>query len=146
MAATTTVVRDLGLDLRKLPDLTDPETRKRLSPAAIAAFFRIVENWDLKNEDAMALLGGVSHGRYYELKRTHKSVLTQDELTRISLLIGIFKSLNILFSRKLANQWISRPNSNPMFSNAPPLVLLVQSGMPGMLTVRRLLDSRRGGR
>jgi uncharacterized protein (DUF2384 family) len=144
--AATPVVPDLGLDLRKLPDLTDAATRRRLSPAAIEAFFKIVDSWDLKNEDAMALLGGFSHGRYYGLKKTHKGVLTQDELTRISLMIGIFKSLNILFNRKLASQWISRPNSNPVFSNAPPLVLLVQSGMPGMLVVRRLLDSRRGGR
>jgi uncharacterized protein (DUF2384 family) len=72
--------------------------------------------------------------------------LTQDELTRISLLIGIFKALNILFSERLANQWVSRPNSNPMFRNQPPLVFLIQGGMPGMLAVRRLLDSRRGGK
>ena len=35
--ATQTIPRDLGLDLRKLPDLTDSATRKRLSPAAIEA-------------------------------------------------------------------------------------------------------------
>jgi uncharacterized protein (DUF2384 family) len=73
-------------------------------------------------------------------------MLTQDELTRVSLLIGIFKALNILFSQKLANQWISRPNSNPMFHDAPPLLALTRAGVPGMLSVRRLLDSRRGGR
>ena len=92
------------------------------------------------------LLGGISNGRYYGLKKSRKGPLTQDELTRVSLLIGIFKALNILFSEKLANQWVSRPNSNPMFKNQPPLVLLIQGGMPGMLAVRRLLDSRRGGR
>jgi uncharacterized protein (DUF2384 family) len=95
----------------------------------------------------MKLLGGTSNGRYYELKKHSKSgVLTQDELTRISLLIGIFKSLNILFSKKLANQWISRPNSNPMFHDSPPLNMMVRGGVLGLLGVRRLLDSRRGGR
>jgi uncharacterized protein (DUF2384 family) len=142
----TALIPDLGLDLRKLPDLTDPVTRKRLSPSGVEAFLKITENWELRNEDAMALLGGVSNGRYYQLKRSRRGVLTQDELTRVSFLIGIFKALNILFSRKLASQWISRPNSNPMFSNAPPLELLVRGGLPGMLGVRRLLDSRRGGR
>jgi uncharacterized protein (DUF2384 family) len=137
---------DLGLDLRKLPDLADAATRLRLSPAAISAFFAIVEKWGLRNEDAMALLGGASHGRYYELKKTRKGVLSQDELTRISLLIGIFKALNILFSQRLANQWTSRPNSNPMFNDAAPLDLLIRAGVPGMLGVRRLLDARRGGR
>jgi uncharacterized protein (DUF2384 family) len=139
-------VPDLGLDLGKLPDLADAGTRARLSPAAIAAFFAIAEKWELRNEDAMALLGGASHGRYFELKKNRKGVLSQDELTRISLLIGIFKALNILFSQRLANQWTSRPNLNPMFNNAPPLQFLIRSGVPGMIGVRRLLDSRRGGR
>lgn len=140
------VVPDIGLDLRKLPDLADAGTRARLSPPAVAAFFSIVEKWQLRNEDAMELLGGTSHGRYYQLKKNRKGLLSQDELTRISLLIGIFKALNILFSQRLANQWTSRPNSNPMFNNAPPLDLLVRGGVPGMIGVRRLLDHRRGGR
>jgi len=140
------IVSDIGLDLRKTPDLTDGPTRKRLSPAAIEAFFRIIEKWEVRNEDAMALLGGISHGRYYSLKKTRRGILTQDELTRVSLLIGIFKALNILFSARLANQWVLRPNSNPMFHEAPPLTALVQRGVPGMLSVRRLLDARRGGR
>jgi uncharacterized protein (DUF2384 family) len=140
------VVPDLGLDLRKLPDLADPATRARLSPAALVAFFSIVDKWQLRNEDAMAMLGGISNGRYFELKRTRKGLLSQDELTRISLLIGIFKALNILFGQRLANQWTSRPNSNPMFNGAPPLQYLTRGGVPAMIGVRRLLDSRRGGR
>ena len=137
---------DLGLDLRKLPNLTEPDTRKRLSAAAVRAFFRIAEIWRLKNDDSMALLGGVSNGRFYDLKRSTSGTLTQDELTRVSLLIGIFKALNILFSKKLADDWVSRPNTNPMFNNAPPLSLMIQGGVPGLMDVRRLLDSRRGGR
>jgi uncharacterized protein (DUF2384 family) len=140
------VVPDLGLDLRKLPDLADPATRARLSPAALVAFFSIVDKWQLRSEDAMAMLGGISNGRYFELKRTRKGLLSQDELTRISLLIGIFKALNILFGQRLANQWTSRPNSNPMFNGAPPLQYLTRGGVPAMIGVRRLLDSRRGGR
>jgi uncharacterized protein (DUF2384 family) len=139
-------VTDIGLDLRRMPDLADADTRQRLSGAAIEAFFRIVEIWEVKNQDAMNLLGGVSSGRYYELKKSRKGLLTQDELTRVSYLIGIFKALNILFSRKLANQWVSRPNSNPMFGDGAPLQVLIRGGVPGMLGVRRLLDSRRGGR
>jgi uncharacterized protein (DUF2384 family) len=138
--------RNLGLDLQKTANLSDSATRKRLSPAAIEAFFKIVETWDLNNDDAMRLLGGVSHGRYYSLKKTRKGILTQDELTRISFLIGIFKSLNILFAQRLADQWMSLANSNPIFHDTSPLVLLIEGGVPAMLQVRRLLDSRRGGR
>src|SRR5271165_2251940 len=141
-----TVLPDIGLDLKKLPDLGDAATRARLSPPAIAAFFALVEKWDLRNEDAMALLGGASHGRYYELKKSRKGLLSQDELTRISLLIGIFKALNILFSRRLASQWSTLPNSNSMFNNISPLQFMTRGGVPGMIAVRRLLDSRRGGK
>lgn len=142
----TANVPDLGLDLRKAADLSDAATRKRLSHAAIVVFFRILEMWRIRHEDGMALLGGMSHGRYYEMKRTRRGSLTQDELTRISLLIGIFKALNILFQQSLALQWITRSNSNPMFHNEPPLLALTRGGVPGMLSVRRLLDSRRVGR
>ena len=92
------VVPDIGLDLRKLPDLAEAATRARLSGPAVEAFFAIAEKWELRNEDAMALLGGASHGRYFELKKNRRGLLSQDELTRISLLIGIFKALNILFA------------------------------------------------
>jgi uncharacterized protein (DUF2384 family) len=144
--AIRTIAPDLGLEPKKLPDLTDPATREKLSRAAIQGVLKIAEKWNLKNEDAMALLGGISNGKYYELKKTQKGVLTQDELTRVSLLIGIFKALNILFQEKLANQWVSRRNSNPMFNNAPPLACMIETGIPGMIAVRRLLDSHLGGR
>lgn len=146
MALRTTTLRNLGSEFPKLPDLTDSATRKRLSVAAIEAFLDISDKWGLRSHDARLLLGGISSGRYHGLKKNRKGLLTQDELTRVSLLIGIFKALNTLFSEKLANQWVSRPNSNPMFKNRPPLVFLIQGGMPGMLAVRQLLDSRRGGR
>jgi|SRR5947199_6830506 len=136
---------DLGLELKKQPDFGDPAVRKKLGRTAIEAVLKIAEKWNLKNEETMALLGGISNGRYYELKRTHKGVLTQDELTRISLLIGIFKALNTLFQGALANEWISRRNSNPMFNNAPPLSRMIESGIPGMMAVRRLLDARVNG-
>ena len=146
MAAHSTGAPDLGLDLGKIPDLTDPKIRKRLSPMAIEAFFRILEKWNIRAEDGMALLGGVSRGRYYGLRNDRKGVLTQDELTRVSLLIGIFKALNILFAQKLADEWIRRPNSNTMFQRSTPLTVMMHGGVPAMLSVRRLLDARRGGR
>ena len=84
VVATQTTLRDVGLDLRKLPDLTDSATRKRLSPAAIEAVLEISEKWGLKSDDAMLLLRGISNGRYYGLKKSRRGPLTQDELTRLA--------------------------------------------------------------
>jgi len=91
------------------------------------------------------LLGGISSGSYYGLKKEPKHrTLDQDTLTRISLLVGIFKALNILYSPALADAWIALPNRNPMFRGLSPLAYMIQRGQPGMLHVRQLLDARRG--
>jgi hypothetical protein len=92
------------------------------------------------------LLGGISNGAYYELKKAGARVLDQDRLTRISLLTGVFKALNILYSKKLADRWVALPNTNPMFGGETPLAYMIKGGVPAVLRVRQLLDARRGGR
>lgn len=126
-------------------DLTSKVERERLSPAAIRTFFNIMGRWSVRDEDARALLGGVSNGPFYEMKKDSERTLDTDRLTRISYLIGVFKALNILYSEKLADKWIQLPNDNPIFSGRTPLAYMMKGGQPAMQTVRRLLDARRGG-
>ncbi|MPY87722.1 MAG: DUF2384 domain-containing protein [Luteitalea sp.] len=128
-----------------LVDLTAKAERERLSPSAVRAFFNIIARWSIRDEDARVLLGGMSNGPYYEMKKNPDRVLDTDRLLRISYLIGIFKALNILYSKKLADRWIQLPNSNRIFRGQTPLVYLIKGGLPAMETVRRLLDARRGG-
>ena len=127
-------------------DLSRKESRARLSPAAIKGLLRIAAHWKLKDEDTRALLGGISSGSFYGLKNRTPKTLNEDQLTRVSLLIGVFKALNILFGQPLADGWISLPNSNPMFGGASALNYMKKGGIPAFLRVRQLLDSRRGGR
>lgn len=126
-------------------DLSDKAERERLSPAALRSFFQMVERWKVRDEDARVLLGGVSHGPFYELKKKPERTLDSDKLLRISLLLGIFKALHILYSEELADRWLSLPNKNPLFEGKAPLELMLRGGIPAMQTVRRLLDARRGG-
>jgi hypothetical protein len=98
------------------------------------------------------LIGGISNGSFYQLKRSAArsatpgvKTLDQDKLTRASLLVGIFKALNILYSTKLADAWVQLPNSNPIFGGQTPLAYMLKGGVPSMLRVRQLLDARRGG-
>lgn len=127
------------------PDLGARDARERLSAPALKAFFNITARWKVRDEDARALLGGVTNGPFYEMKRKPARVLDTDRLTRISYLIGIFKALNILHSRKLADEWIRLPNANPIFAGDTPLAYMIRGGLPAMQTVRRLLDARRAG-
>jgi hypothetical protein len=135
-----------GFSADRAVDLSNKEVQERLSRAAVPAFFRMVRAWSLRDESARQLLGGVSNGVFYQLKRGAKKTLDQDRLTRISLLLGIFRALNILYSRPLADAWMNLPNSNPMFQGETPLVYVTRGGVPSLLRVRQLLDGRRGGR
>ena len=129
-----------------LVDLNSRAERERLSASGLKAFFNIMERWQVRDEDARALLGGVSNGPYYELKRAAAAkVLESDRLLRISYLIGIFKALHILHSRALADQWVQLPNTNRLFGGEAPLTYMVRGGLPALQAVRRLLDARRGG-
>ena len=109
-------------------DLGSRAARERLSAPALKAFFNVMARWKLRDEDARALLGGVSNGPFYEMKRNPDRTLDADRLTRISYLIGIFKALGILHSTALT-----------------PLTYMIGGGLPAMQNVRRLLDARRAG-
>ena len=135
-----------GFSADKPIDLSSKDVQERLSRSAVPAFFKLAEAWHLRDESARQLLGGVSNGVFYQLKRGSKKNLDQDKLTRISLLLGIFKALHILYSRKLADAWMSLSNSNPMFGGEAPLTYLVKGGVPAFIRVRQLLDARRGAR
>src|ERR1700694_445600 len=127
-------------------DLSRKENRTRLSPAAIKGLLRIAMHWNLRDEDTRVLLGGMSSGSFYALKNRTTKRLDEDQLTRISLLIGIYKALNILYSEKLADAWITLPNTNTMFGGDSPLNYVKRGGIPAFVRLRQLLDARRGGR
>jgi hypothetical protein len=127
------------------PDLGERAERERLSAPAVKAYFNIMARWHVRDEDARALLGGVSNGPFYEMKRNPDRLLDTDRLTRVSYLVGIFKALHILHSGSLADQWVHLPNTNPIFAGRTPLAYVIRGGLPAMHTVRRLLDARRAG-
>jgi hypothetical protein len=128
-----------------LADLSLRAERERLSPPALRSFFNIMARWKVRDEDARALLGGVSNGPFYEMKKNPERILEPDRLLRISYLVGIFKALNVLYSEKLADEWMRLPNSNVIFAGQTPLAYLIGGGQPAMQVVRRLLDARRAG-
>ena len=126
-------------------DLGARAERDRLSLPGLKAFFNIMRRWKVRDEDARALLGGVSNGPYYEMKRRPGRALETDRLMRISYLIGIYKGLNILHGPALADEWVQLRNTNPIFGGQTPLDFMIRGGLPAMQTVRRLVDARRAG-
>jgi hypothetical protein len=127
------------------PDLGARPERERLSGPALRAFFNIMARWRVRDQDVRVLLGGVTNGPFYEMKRSPDRVLEPDRLTRISYLVGIFKALRILHEPGLADEWVHLPNQNRIFGGQTPLAFMMRGGLPAMQTVRHLLDARRAG-
>ncbi|NML60800.1 DUF2384 domain-containing protein [Massilia sp. RP-1-19] len=128
-----------------LVDLNARPERERLSKSALKGFFKLVAAWKLRDEDARELLGGLSSSTFYEWKKNPDRVLEVDRITRISYLLGIYKALHILYGDKLADEWATLPNKNPIFGGRTPLSQMLAGGLLAMQMVRKLLDARRGG-
>ena len=136
-----------GYSFERSPDLTDPKVREQLSAAAIKAFVKIAAKWGLTESQARGLLGGIASSTFHAWKtEPRKQKLTQDTLLRISLVIGIYKALHIYFGEQWADRWVRLGNRGPMFAGNAPIEYMIRQGQPGMLQVRRMLDSWRGGR
>ncbi|MHB1305052.1 MAG: antitoxin Xre-like helix-turn-helix domain-containing protein [Acidiphilium sp.] len=128
------------------PNLADTATRRRLTPAAIDGMVKLAEIWRLTSSEASALLGDVSERTWFRMKKGERTGdLSQDVLTRISAIVGIFKGLRLLFSEPLCDEWIRLPNKGPVYGGRRPLDALIEGGIPKLLEVRRHIDALRGG-
>src|SRR5688572_4677092 len=126
-----------GYQFEVTPDLSQLETRERLSQSAVDGFFAIMDRWSVPVERAGDLLGGMPRSSVYKLK-TAGGTLGQDQLTRISYIVGIYKALHILLPEALADQWIRRSNDDALFGGQTPLDYMVRGGIPGLHQVRSL--------
>ena len=128
-------------------DRARPEVRKRMSATAVKTYFNIVDRiWKLDGKTQAALLGWPGSSTFYNYKNGTHGAVSFDVLTRISLVLGIFKALRILYpERALADRWLSLPNSNALFGGRSPAEFLAAGEIDCLYKVRRLLDARRGG-
>jgi hypothetical protein len=129
------------------PDVRpEPAVRRKLSGPALRTFFRIAAAWGLSVQEQRALLGWPAASTFHKYKAGDVAALSFDTLTRISLVIGIYKNLQILYPEpEFADRWVQMPNSHALFGGRPALALMTGAGIDGLYQVRRLLDGRRGG-
>jgi Protein of unknown function (DUF2384) len=132
-----------GYQFEATTDLSRLQTRERLSQSAIDGFFAIIDKWQIPVERAGELLGGMPRSTVYKLK-SEAGTLRQDELTRISYIVGIYKALHLLLPHDLADRWVTQPNDNPLFRGQMPVDYMVRAGIPGLQQVRSLLDAEWG--
>jgi len=121
------------------------EDRERLSAPALRAFRALAAHWALNNAEAAALLG-VSESTWDRIKRAKwDQPLSQDQLTRASAAIGLYKGLHLLFADAMADRWPKLANASPVFRRKSPVAAMIEGGIPVMLEARNHVDAVRGG-
>jgi hypothetical protein len=131
---------------KPIPDLSREDTRAALTPAAVEAFLRLSGIWRLTAKQSITLLGEGSERTWFRIKaREWDQPLSQDSLTRVSALVGLYKGLHLLFSQPLADEWVGRPNKEELFNGSSPLDYMLAEGIPAMIKTRAYIDALRGG-
>jgi len=119
--------------------------RARLTPAALEALKSIAKAWRLSGQEAAELLG-ISPSTWDRIRgKGWRQSLSQDQLMRVSAMIGIFKGLHLLFADDMADRWVRLRNSGAFFANLTPVEAMRERGIPGMIDIRRYVDALRGG-
>ena len=110
-------------------------------PAELEAFFAIADKWRLSTDDQIALLGSPGRSTFFKWKK-EGGTLPADTRERISHMLGIWKSLRILFTQdERGEAWVRAKNR--YFDGASALDVMLE-GIAGIIRVRRYLDAQRG--
>ena len=122
-------------------EISDPETG-----AMLRAFFNLTERWQLNDRQARILLGDPAARTYarWKIGQLEPSRIARDTRERLSMLMGIHKSLRHLFrDPSRGYEWLRKPNQ--AFGGASALDRLLAGSIPDLAAVRAYLDSERGG-
>jgi Protein of unknown function (DUF2384) len=119
--------------------------RARLTGAALLALRNLARAWDLTGSEAAGLVG-ISQTTWDRIKGGGwKQTLSQDQMMRVSAMIGVFKGLHLLFADDMADRWVRLRNAGPLFANLTPIEAMLERGIPGMIEIRQHVDALRGG-
>ncbi|MGM0743446.1 MAG: MbcA/ParS/Xre antitoxin family protein [Pseudomonadota bacterium] len=107
------------------------------------AFSRLAEDWGLSTDEQITLLGSPGRSTFFKWKKSGGN-LPHDTIERISHLLGIYKSLQIVLPNpEAADGWIKKPNA--FFDDRSALDVMLGGNVVDIYKVREYLDAQRGG-
>ena len=135
----------MPVDHSTVASVTPAAAGKDPSAAALRAFFRIADLWQLDATQQRLLLGSPASSTFYKWKKDRAGTLSRDVLERISYVLGIYKALQILFSDPhSADEWIKRPSTAGPFGGRSALDRMLSGNVSDLFVVRQYLDGQRG--
>jgi uncharacterized protein (DUF2384 family) len=113
-------------------------------PVELDVFTPLAEAWSLSTDEQLRLLGSPPRSTFFKWKKDG-GALPRDTAERISNLLAIWKSLEILFTDPArSDAWLRRPNE--FFGGMSALEAMLQDGnFSDIVLVRQYLDAQRGG-
>lgn len=115
------------------------QNTRRTAKIALSTFFNITTAWKIKVKDQIILLGQPPESTYYNWKKGKAASISRDTLERISLIIGIYKDLRILFPiESQANAWIHKDNER--FNGNSAISFMLKGQYTQLIDMRRYLD------
>lgn len=127
----------------------DPQFETRIAEdlggPALRSFFRLAERWNLRIVEQRKLLGDLPESTFYKWKRQQDGAPGRDTIERISYLLGIWKSLQILFPDPAqADAWLHKTNLASPFGGHSALERMLSGNVADLYVVRQYLDAQRG--
>lgn len=119
----------------------------QLAAPGLRAFERMAQAWKLSVDEQLCLLGQPPRSTFFAWrKHPERASLSRDTLERLSYLLGIWKSLQILLPEAdAADGWLRRPNHAPAFGGRSALARMLGGNVSDLHAVRAYLDGVRGG-
>ncbi len=116
-----------------------------MGAAGLRAFARIAEAWGLTVNEQLRLLGQPPRSTFFAWrKHPERASLPRDTLERLSDILGIWKSLQILLPEPAAaDAWLRKPNA--ALGGGSALERMLAGNVSDLHFVRRYLDGVRGG-
>lgn len=101
--------------------------------------------FSLSEAEMLAVLGDMPRSTMHRGLQQQNVKVSRDVRDRVSLLLGIYKGLRVLFEdSEQALTWIDRANTLPPFNGRRPRELMVSGDFMALASVRQFVDYWRG--
>ena len=132
-------------DTTNATSIPDDFNNNQVRSVVVKAYVRLAAAWKLTNPTAAKMIS-VSPRTWARMKNgTWDGPLNQDQLMRLSAIIGLYKGLHLYFGDNIADRWVTLHNDGPMFSGRRPIDVMIDGGLLMITETRNYVDALRGG-
>jgi hypothetical protein len=140
---TSSFLTSAPIPVRPPVDTHGPVTEDE-ARAMLRTVLNLLDKWDLRKEEKLVLLGGVSDRTFQRWRAGEIRLLPNDTVYRLGDLLGIHKALRYMFTDVGRSYgWVKRPNQG--FGGRSALDVMLQGAPADISRVRAYLDAERGG-